>query len=82
MVDRFLPDKGIDILDITCSKVKLEKEYTLMEADGLTKKLLELEVVRSSLRNERGSDKAKVHEISAELNLFHRNVTYFCKGGV
>jgi ATP-dependent Clp protease ATP-binding subunit ClpB len=64
ITDRFLPDKAIDLVDESASRLKMEIESLPTEIDEVERRILSLEIERQALKKER--DKAS-RERLAEL---------------
>ncbi len=56
IADRFLPDKAIDLVDESASKLRMEIDSMPAELDELERRIMQLEIEREALRKER--DKA------------------------
>jgi ATP-dependent Clp protease ATP-binding subunit ClpB len=54
--DRFLPDKAIDLVDEACAMIRTEIDSMPAELDGLTRRVLQLEIEEAALSQE--SDRA------------------------
>ncbi len=68
ITDRFLPDKAIDLVDEACATLKVEMESMPQELDELQRKILQLQIEKTSLQKE--TDKKAVErreEIESEL---------------
>lgn len=52
ITDRFLPDKAIDLVDEACATLKVEMESMPQELDELQRKILQLEIEKTSLSKE------------------------------
>ena len=68
MSDRFLPDKAIDLVDEACATLKVEMESMPQELDELQRKILQLQIEKTSLQKE--EDKRAIErreEIESEL---------------
>ena len=68
ITDRFLPDKAIDLVDEACATLKVEMESMPQELDELQRKILQLQIEKTSLQKE--EDKRAVErreEIENEL---------------
>ena len=68
ITDRFLPDKAIDLVDEACATLKVEMESMPQELDELQRKILQLQIEKTSLQKE--EDKRAVErreEIEKEL---------------
>ncbi len=57
--DRFLPDKAIDLIDEATSGLKLEMESKPIELDQLHRKIMQMEVEREALKNEKDEESKK-----------------------
>ena len=67
--DRFLPDKAIDLVDESASKLRIEIDSMPEELDTIERKVKQLEIEREALRRERDADsKARLEEIQKELS--------------
>jgi ATP-dependent Clp protease ATP-binding subunit ClpB len=53
--DRFLPDKAVDLIDESASRLRIELDSMPSEIDAIERKVTQLEIERQSLKNE--SDK-------------------------
>ena len=56
IADRFLPDKAIDLVDESASKLRMEMDTLPAELDEVERRIMQLEIEREALRKE--SDKA------------------------
>ena len=68
ITDRFLPDKAIDLVDEACATLKVEMESMPQELDELQRKILQLQIEKTSLQKE--EDKRAIErreEIEREL---------------
>ena len=68
ITDRFLPDKAIDLVDEACATLKVEMESMPQELDELQRKILQLQIEKTSLQKE--EDKRAIErreEIENEL---------------
>lgn len=52
ITDRFLPDKAIDLVDEACATLKVEMESMPQELDELERKILQLQIEKTSLQKE------------------------------
>ncbi len=50
--DRFLPDKAIDLVDEACALIKTEMNSMPVEIDELKRRVMQLEIEESALKNE------------------------------
>lgn len=71
ITDRFLPDKAIDLIDESASKLRMEIDSMPVELDEIERKLRQLEIEKQAVMKEDSDDaKAKLKKIkkdSAEL---------------
>lgn len=68
ITDRFLPDKAIDLVDEACATLKVEMESMPQELDELQRKIMLLQIEKTSLMDE--DDKKtqeRRHEIEEEM---------------
>ncbi len=66
--DRFLPDKAIDLIDESASKLKMEITSKPEEIDEIDRKILQLEMEKLSLERDSGySTKERLEKIQFEL---------------
>jgi len=69
IADRFLPDKAIDLIDESASKLRIEIDSMPEELDVLERKIKQLEIEREALKIERDADsKVRLEELNSELN--------------
>ncbi|MBN2455852.1 MAG: ATP-dependent chaperone ClpB [Sedimentisphaerales bacterium] len=54
--DRWLPDKAIDLIDESASKLRIENDSLPAELDGIRRKIVQLQIEREALKKE--TDKA------------------------
>ena len=68
ITDRFLPDKAIDLVDEACATLKVEMESLPQELDELQRKILQLQIEKTSLSKEEDPKAiARRDEIESEL---------------
>ena len=68
ITDRFLPDKAIDLVDEACATLKVEMESMPQELDELERKILQLQIEKTSLMKEDDPKTvSRKNEIEAEL---------------
>jgi ATP-dependent Clp protease ATP-binding subunit ClpB len=53
ITDRFLPDKAIDLIDESASKLRIEIDSMPAELDAVQRKIMQLEIEREALKKER-----------------------------
>ncbi|MEM6346668.1 MAG: ATP-dependent chaperone ClpB [Bacteroidota bacterium] len=63
--DRFLPDKAIDLIDESASKLRLEMDSMPEELDEIERKIRNLEIEREALKREK--ENKKLGEIEEQL---------------
>ena len=67
--DRFLPDKAIDLIDESSSKLRIEMDSQPEELDELERKIMQLEIERQALKKEDSRDsKEKLKSLLADLD--------------
>jgi ATP-dependent Clp protease ATP-binding subunit ClpB len=62
ITDRFLPDKAIDLVDESASKLRMEIDSMPAELDEVRRRVMQLEIEREALRKE--TDKASVERLA------------------
>ncbi len=78
ITDRFLPDKAIDLIDESASKLRLEMNSMPEELDKLERQIRQLEIEREAIKREH--DEAKLKELNTEIaNLSVERDTYKAK---
>ncbi len=55
ITDRFLPDKAIDLIDEACAQLRVEIDSMPQEIDELMRKVMQLEIEETALKNEKDS---------------------------
>ncbi|MEX0719449.1 MAG: ATP-dependent chaperone ClpB [Balneolaceae bacterium] len=63
--DRFLPDKAIDLIDESASRLRLQIDSLPEELDGIERQIRQLEIEREALKREK--DESKIEGIEREL---------------
>lgn len=67
--DRFLPDKAIDLVDESASKLRIEIDSMPEELDSLERKIKQLEIEREALKREKDdASEKRLEELETELN--------------
>ncbi len=61
ITDRFLPDKAIDLVDESASKLRLENDSLPAELDDIRRKIVQFQIECEALKNE--SDKASAEQL-------------------
>ncbi|MGD2093968.1 MAG: ATP-dependent chaperone ClpB [Phycisphaerales bacterium] len=52
IMDRWLPDKAIDLIDESASKLRIENDSLPAELDGIRRKIMQLQIEREALKKE------------------------------
>jgi ATP-dependent Clp protease ATP-binding subunit ClpB len=68
ITERFLPDKAIDLVDESASRLRVEMDSMPAELDELERRRMQLEIEREALRKER-DDASKARLVSLESEL-------------
>ena len=53
ITDRFLPDKAIDLVDEACAMIRTEIDSMPSELDGVSRKVMQLEIEEAALKKEK-----------------------------
>jgi len=68
IADRFLPDKAIDLIDESASRLKMEIESSPVEIDEVDRRSLQLQIEREALKGEKDdASKVRLDVIEVEL---------------
>ena len=68
IADRFLPDKAIDLIDESASKLRIEIDSMPEELDGVDRRVKQLEIEREAVKREKDEDsKSRLQDIEREL---------------
>jgi len=68
IADRFLPDKAIDLLDEAASRLRMEITSDPVELDELKRQVLQLQIEREALRQEKDRpSRERLERLEAEL---------------
>ncbi len=65
ITNRFLPDKAIDLIDESASKLRMEINSKPEELDELDRRLMQLEIEREAIKRE--NDEAKLSHLNDEI---------------
>ena len=66
--DRFLPDKAVDLIDESASRLKIEMESMPTEIDQMERQIMMLEMERLALRKEKdAASKERLEKLEKEL---------------
>ena len=69
ITDRFLPDKAIDLVDQACATIRTEMGSNPTELDQVNRRVMQLEIEESALKNESdNSSKHRLEELQEELS--------------
>jgi ATP-dependent Clp protease ATP-binding subunit ClpB len=69
ITDRFLPDKAIDLIDESASKLRMEIDSLPEELDAVERKITQLEIEREALKREKDDASLKrINELQHELD--------------
>ena len=73
ITDRFLPDKAIDLIDESASRVKMEIDSKPEELDKLDRRLIQLKIEREAMKKETDeASKKRLAAIEAEIETLSR----------
>ncbi len=68
ITDRFLPDKAIDLMDESASRLRMEVDSKPEELDELDRKIIQLKIEREALKKEKDSaSQDRLEKLSTEL---------------
>ncbi len=68
ITDRFLPDKAIDLVDESASKLRMEIDSMPAELDEINRRVMQLEIEREALRKEKDkASKERLERLDKEL---------------
>lgn len=69
ITDRFLPDKAIDLMDESASKLRMEVDSKPEELDELDRKIVQLKIEREALKKEKDdASKDRLGKLKGELS--------------
>lgn len=69
ITDRFLPDKAIDLMDESASKLRMEVDSKPEELDELDRKIVQLKIEREALKKEKDdASKDRLEKLKGELS--------------
>jgi len=67
--DRWLPDKAIDLIDESASKLRIENDSLPAELDGIRRKIIQLQIEREALKKESdNASKERLKNIEKQLS--------------
>ncbi len=68
IADRFLPDKAVDLIDESASRLRIELDSLPAEIDALERRIMQLEIERQSLKDETDpTAKERLEKLDGEL---------------
>ena len=68
ITDRFLPDKAVDLIDESASRLRIEIDSMPQELDSVERRIMQLEIERQALKKEKDkASKERLAKIDAEL---------------
>ena len=68
MLDRFLPDKAIDLIDEAASRLRMEIDSKPEEVDELNRRVIQLKIEKEALKKE--NDEASIERLKSSVNSF------------
>ena len=76
IADRFLPDKAIDLIDESASKLRIEIDSLPQEIDELDRKIIQLQIEREAIkRDDNEQSKNRLKAIDEQLSNLKENAT-------
>ena len=75
ITERFLPDKAIDLIDESCSRLRMEINSKPEELDEIERKIMQLEIEREAIKREK--DERKLSQLNEELSVLNEKRTEF-----
>ena len=68
ITDRFLPDKAVDLMDESASRLRMELDSMPVELDQLERQIMQLEIERTALKKEKDeASKERLAKLEKEL---------------
>ena len=68
ITDRFLPDKAIDLIDESASRLRIEIDSVPTEIDEIQRRMVQMEIEREALKKEKDSaSRERLERLAAEL---------------
>lgn len=75
ITDRFLPDKAIDLMDEAAAMIRSEIDSMPAELDGVSRKLMQLEIERQALLKETDApSKTRLVSLEREISVLKENL--------
>lgn len=69
ITDRFLPDKAIDLMDESASRLRMEVDSKPEELDELDRKIIQLKIEREALKKEKDTaSQERLEKLASELD--------------
>lgn len=69
ITERFLPDKAVDLVDESASRLRIEIDSMPMELDEVTRRIMQLEIEREALKKEKDpASRKRLEELQEELS--------------
>lgn len=69
ITNRFLPDKAIDLIDESASKLRIEIDSMPTEVDQIERKIMQMEIEKAALTREEDDDSSqKLNSLDTEIN--------------
>src|SRR3954465_888174 len=76
ITDRFLPDKAIDLIDESASKLRIELTSMPQEIDELTRRMTQLQIEKQALsREDNPLSKQRLGEIDSEISELQEKIS-------
>jgi ATP-dependent Clp protease ATP-binding subunit ClpB len=73
ITDRFLPDKAIDLIDESASRLRIEIDSKPEEIDELDRKIIQLKIEREALKRENDpTSQKRLSELEQELSMLEQ----------
>jgi ATP-dependent Clp protease ATP-binding subunit ClpB len=67
--DRFLPDKAIDLIDESASRLRIENDSLPKELDEIRRQIMQLDIEREALKIEKDrASKDRLHKVEQQLS--------------
>jgi len=63
ITDRFLPDKAIDLIDESASRLRIEIDSVPEELDEMQRRIMQLEIEREAMKREKDTDKVNLLDL-------------------
>ena len=74
ITDRFLPDKAIDLIDESCSRLRMQLDSKPEELDALERKIMQLNIEKEALKKEEDErSQERLKNIEVEVDALEKN---------